>query len=197
MEEWRKYLPTFLRSFRAAMLYPCFLAIWALSMLTMGAFVIKERFILVAAAIWMPFVFFSVARVFAESDEVGNVQLSATKASGFFARIRVILASRLFWIDAGAVLALFLILPAAAGFYHVDMVLLSGFSGVVSRLLLYAIGLPLLFLLMLFARLSAWQKYEDGMPIFAQPQGRDKTAPDMMMATLANARWGRIRWEWA
>lgn len=189
MEEWRKYLPTFLRSFRAAMLYPCFLAIWALSMLTMGAFVIKERFILVAAAIWMPFVFFSVARVFAEHDEEGNTLLSALHLEGFFARARAVLCCKLFWIDVGAVLALFLILPAAAGFYHVDLVLFSGLSDGLARLCLYALGLPLLFLLMLLARLSAWQKYEDGLPIFAQPQGHEKGGPDMMMDTVARGTW--------
>jgi len=189
MEEWRKYLPIITRWFRAVMLYPCFLLIWALSMLTMGAFHIEEYTILVAAAIWMPFICFSVARVFAESDDEGNAQLSATKASGFFARVRVLLASRLFWIDAGAVLGLFLILPAAAGFYHVDLILLSGFSAGVSTLLLCAIGVPLLFALMLLARLSAWQKYEDDAPVFAQPQGRERGGPDMMMDTVARGQW--------
>ncbi len=189
MEEWRKYLPIFLRWFRAVMLYPCFLAIWALSMLTMGAFHVKEYTVLLVAAIWMPFVFFSVARVFAESDGEGNAQLAATKTSGFFARMRGLLLSRIFWIDAGFVLGLFLILPAAAGFYHVDRVLLSGFSGIVARLLLYAIGLPLLFALMLFARLSAWQKYEDDAPVFARPQGREQSGPDMAMDTMARAQW--------
>ncbi len=189
MDEWRKHLPVFLRWFRAVMLYPCFLAIWALSMLTMGAFHVKELFVLVAAAIWMPFIFFSVARVFAEGDNAGNAQLSATKKSGFFARARAAICSRIFWIDAGVVLGLFLILPAAAGFYHVDLVLLSGFSDGVSRLLLYALGVPLLFLLMLLARLSAWQKYEDEAPVFAQPQGREKSGPDMVMDTMARGQW--------
>lgn len=189
MEEWRKYIPLITRWFRAVMLYPCFLAVWALSMLTMGAFVIEELFILVAAAIWMPFVFFSVARIFAESDDEGNAQLAAMRLEGFFVRARAVLTSRLFWIDAGAVLGLFLILPAAAGFYHVDLVLLSGFSGIAARLLLYAIGVPLLFLLMLLARLSAWQKYEDDAPVFAQPQGREKGAPDIMTDTLARGQW--------
>lgn len=189
MEEWRKHLPVFLRWFRAVTLYPCFLAIWALSMLGMAAFHVEELFIWVAAAIWMPFIFFSVTRIFAESDDEGNAHLSATQAEGFFARVRAVLGSRIFWIDAGCVLGLFLILPAAAGFYHVDLVLLSDFSSVVARLLLYAIGLPLLFLLMLFARLSAWQKYEDDAPVFAQPQGREKSGPDMMMDTIARGGW--------
>ena len=189
MEEWKKYLPIITRWFRAVMLYPCFLAIWALSMLTMGAFHIKEYAILLAAAIWMPFVFFSVARVFAESDGEGNAQLTATKTSGFFARVCVLLRTRLFWIDAGVVLLLFLILPSAAGFYHVDLVLLSGVSAGISRLLLCSIGLPLLFALMLLARLSAWQKYEDDAPVFAQPQGRERGGPDVMMDTVARGQW--------
>ena len=190
MDEWRKYLPIFVRWFRAVMLYPCFLLIWVFSMLLMAGFRTEESFMLVAAALWMPFIFFSVARVFAESDDEGNLQLCTTQTSGFFARVGTLLRTPFFWIDAGFVLGFFLILPAAAAFYHVDLVLLSGFSTVVARLLLCAIGLPLLLSLMLLARLSAWQKYEDGLPIFAQPQGRDKTAPDMMMATLAQARWG-------
>lgn len=189
MEEWRKHLPVFLRWFRAVMLYPCFLCVWALSMLGMAAFHVEELFIWVAAAIWMPFIFFSVARVFAESDDEGNAKLCVTQADGFFARVGTLLRTPFFWTDTGFVLGLFLILPSAAGFYHVDLVLLSGFSGVVSRLLLYAIGLPLLFLLMLFARLSAWQKYEDGAPVFAQPQGREKSGPDMMMDTIARGGW--------
>ena len=189
MDEWRKKLPIVTRWVRAVMLYPCFLLIWALSMLTMGAFVIDEAFIRIAAAIWMPFVFFSVARVFAENDEEGNARFSATRVGTFWARVRILTCSALFWIDAGSALGFFLILPSAAGFYHVDLVLLSGFSGAASRLLLCAIGLPLLFLLMLFARLSAWQKYEDDAPVFAQPQGREKSGPDMMMDTLARGQW--------
>lgn len=189
MEEWRKYIPLITRWFRAVMLYPCFLAVWALSMLTMGAFVIEELFISVAAAIWMPFVFFSVARIFAESDVEGNARFCATQESGFFTRARAVLTSRLFWIDAGAVLGLFLILPSAAGFYHVDLVLLSGFSGIAARLLLYAIGVPLLLALILLARLSAWQKYEDDAPVFAQPQGRERGGPDVMMDTVARGQW--------
>jgi len=189
MDEWRKNLPTITRWFRAVMLYPCFLAVWTLSMLTMGAFHIKEPFIQVAAAIWMPFVFFSVARVFAENDDAGNARLSKKGKSSFFPRAGVALASSVFWIDAGIALGLFLILPAAAGFYHVDAVLFSGFSPLVARLLLYALGFPLLFSLLLFARLSAWQKYEDDAPIFAQPQGRGKTGPDMVMDTMARGQW--------
>ena len=189
MDEWKKYLPLITRLLRAVMLYPCFLLIWVLSMLTMGAFVIDEAFIRIAAAIWMPFVFFSVARVFAENDEEGNARFSATRVGTFLARARILICSPLFWIDAGFALGFFLILPSAAGFYHVDLVLLSGFSGIASRLLLCAIGLPLLFLLLLFARLSAWQKYEDDAPVFAQPQGREKSGPDMMMDTLARGQW--------
>ena len=47
----------------------------------------------------------------------------------------------------------------------------------------------LLFLLMLFAHLSAWQKYEDDAPIFAQPQGGEKSGPDMVMDTMARGQW--------
>ena len=189
MEEWKKHLPTITRWLRAAMLYPCFLLIWALSMLTMGAFVIDELFVRIAAAIWMPFVFFSVARVFAENDYVGNACFSKKSKHGFFARAGVVLSSPVFWIDPGFVLGLFLILPAAAGFYHIDEVLFSELSTLAARFCLYAIGLPLLLLLMLFARLSAWQKYEDGIPVFAQPQGREKSGPDMAIDTLARAQW--------
>ena len=189
MDEWRKHLPVIIRWVRAALLYPCFLLIWALSMLTMGAFYIKEPFVGIAAAIWMPFVFFSVARVFAENDEEGNARLAATRTGGFFARARTVICSSLFWIDAGFVLGLFLILPAAAGFYHVHVVLFSDFSPVIARLFLCALGAPLLFALMLLARLSAWQKYEDDAPVFAQPNDREKTGPDMVMDTLARGQW--------
>ena len=124
----KKSLPLLVRFFRAAALYPCFLAIWALSMVTMGAFFVKEVFLLVAAAIWMPFVFFSVARVFAEQDKEGNRMLAETRAESLWGRIRVLLCSPVFWIDAGVVLALFLVLPAALGFFHVKYVVLAGLS---------------------------------------------------------------------
>ena len=189
MEDWRKYLPLIIRWIRAAFLYPCFLLIWVLSMLTMGAFVIDEAFIVIAAAIWMPFVFFSVARVFAENDDEGNARLSALGVSGFWHRACTICRTPFFWIETGFALGTFFILPAAAGFYHVHVVLFSGFSPLVARLLLYALGLPLLFALMLFARLSAWQKYEDDAPIFAQPNDREKTGPDMVTDTLARGQW--------
>lgn len=189
MEEWKKYLPVITRWVRAAFLYPCFLLIWVLSMVTMGAFVIDEAFIVIAAAIWTFFVFFSVARIFAENDDEGNARLSALGVHGFLHRACVLCRTPFFWIDAGFVLGTFFILPAAAGFYHVHVVLFSGFSPLVARLLLYALGLPLLFALMLFARLSAWQKHEDDAPVFAQPQGREKTGPDMMMDTVARGQW--------
>ena len=189
MEDWKKYIPVFLRCFRAVMLYPYFLLVWLLSMLTMGAFVSQEQVILAVAAIWMPFVFFSAARIFAESDEEGNLALASTGASGFFARLRVVLTSRVFWIDGGVVLGLFLILPTSAGFYHVRDVLFSGFSNTVARLFVCLVGVPLLFLLMLLARLSAWQKYEDGAPVFKQPDAPESRGPDMLTDTVARARW--------
>ncbi len=189
MDEWRKYLPLITRLVRAAFLYPSFLLVWVLSMLTMGAFVIDEAFIRIAAAIWMPFVFFSVARIFAENDDEGNARFSALHVSGFWRRARVLCCSSLFWIDAGFVLGLFLILPSAAGFYHVHVVLFSGFSAGLARLLLCLLGAPLLFALTLLARLSAWQKFEDGAPIFAQPNDREKSGPDMVMDTMARGQW--------
>lgn len=189
MENWKRYIPLYLRLFRAFMLYPCFLLIWALSMLTMAGFHTDAQFILTAAAIWMPFVFFSVARIFAESDAQGNAALGDMEGRSFFSRIGAVLCSRSFWIDAAFPLGLFLILPAEAGFYHVDLVLLSGFSGVVARLLLYAIGLPLLFVLLLFARLSAWQKHIDDSPVFKQPDAPERSGPDLVTDTVARARW--------
>ena len=189
MEEWTKYLPVITRAVRAVMLYPCFLVIWVLSMLTMAGFRTEDLALLTAAAIWMPFVFFSTARVFAESDDEGNARLCATGAERFFARVRAVLGSRIFWIDAGVVLGLFLILPATAGFYHVEMVFFAGLSGGIARLVMCAVGVPLLFLLMLLARLSAWQKYEDRAPVFAQAASPEKHGPDMVMDTIARGKW--------
>jgi hypothetical protein len=42
---------------------------------------------------------------------------------------------------------------------------------------------------MLLARLSAWQRFEDGVPVFAQPQGCEKSGPDMMTDTVARGQW--------
>ena len=189
MNEKSKRLPLIVRCLRAVLLYPCFLLIWSLCMLTMAGFRTEDQPLLLAAALFMPFIFFSAARVFAEQDKEGNAELAESGAEALWARIRVLLGSHLFWIDAGTVLGLFLILPAAAGFYHVDLVFLSGLSPWGARLMLYAVGVPLLFLLMLWARLSAWQKHLDDAPVFAQPGTAEKTGPDMAMDTLARAKW--------
>lgn len=191
MDDWKKYLPVFMRWFRAVMLYPCFLLIWSVCMLTMAAFHVKEPFVMVTAAIFMPFLFFSVSRVFAEQDEEGNATFAISKAEGLRARVRVLLCSRLFWCDAGVVLALVALLPYEAGLYHVNAVLLSGLAlpRILRSLLLCAIALPLFFCLLLWARLSAWQKYMDDAPVFAQPTAHEKRAPDMMMDTVARGQW--------
>ncbi len=192
MEDWKKYLPVFMRYFRAFLLYPCFLFIWALSGVTMTTFRTEEMMLIVGAALFMPFIFFSVARVFAEHDEEGNAILAATGKEGIWARARAVLCSRVFWIDAGIVLALVALLPYEAGLYHVNVALFSGHSTLargVRSLLLCAVALPLFFLLLLWARLSAWQKYVDDAPVFAQPHASEKRGPDMVMDTMARGQW--------
>ncbi|MBE6630333.1 MAG: hypothetical protein E7624_05730 [Ruminococcaceae bacterium] len=191
MEDWKKYLPVFMRYFRAFALYPVFLLIWAICMLTMAAFHVKELFVTVTAAIFMPFIFFSVSRVFAEQDDEGNAMLAATGAQGLWARVRAVLCTRVFWIDAGVVLALAALLPFEAGLYHVNAMLFSGLAlpRILRSLLLCAVALPLFLCLLLWARLSAWQKYMDDAPVFAQPTAPEKSGPDMVMDTMARGQW--------
>ncbi len=184
-ENWRAYIPLYLRLFRAFCLYPCFLLIWVLCMISATAFRTEERALLIAAAIAVPFILFSVLRVFSEKDITANRYFAASEAEGFFARARVVLSSRFFLIDLAFVAGFVLLLPFEAGFYHVALGLSPTLTRTATKLLVLAIALPLLFLLLLWARLSAWQNHLDRERTLP---GEERTAPDMIMATFAHAR---------
>ena len=149
------------------------------------AFRTEDTHLRIAAAIAMPFILFSVLRIFSEQDKAANVHFAATEAEGFWARARVVACSRFFLIDLAFVLGFALLLPFEAGFYHVAL----GFSPTLNRagrkLLVLTVALPLLALLLLWARLSAWQNHLDRERTLP---GEERTAPDLIMQTFAHAR---------
>ncbi len=185
-ERWRAYIPLYLRLFRSFCLYPSFLLIWALSMVCATAFRTEETFLLIAAAIAMPFILFSVLRVFSEQDTAANARFAASEAEGFFARARVVVTSRAFLIDLAFLVGLLLLLPFEAGFYHLSLGFAFAETRTLKKLLVLAIGLPLVTLLLLWARLSAWQNHLDRERTLP---AEERTAPDMMMATVAHAQY--------
>ena len=186
MEDWRSCLPVYLRYFRYVMLYPVSLLVWSLCMLTMTSFFSKEVSLHVAAALFAPFIFFSVARVFAEHEE-DNAKGFA-EGEGFFARALAVLVSRHFLVQTAIVAGFLLLLPFEAGFYHVYLLFFAKkeLSRAVIKLGVLAIGLPLWLVLLLLAQLSARQKAVDDKRGAPSPERR---APDMMMETVAHARW--------
>lgn len=189
MEDWRKYIPLYLRLVRGFFLYPCFLLIWACCMLTMSAFFTEAFYLHLTAALFTPFVFFSVARVFSEQDKAGIATYVQGGTEGIWQRALVVLRSRGFLIDLGFVLGSILLLPFEAGFYNLSRVLDAGRAlsrfGIKGFVLL--IALPLFSLLLLWARLSAWQKHADDT---RRHPGSEQTGPDLMTDTIARARWG-------
>ncbi len=186
MENWRQYIPLYLRIFRAFWLYPCFLLIWALCTLAMGGFG-EDPYLNVAAACFMPLVYFSVVRVFSEADGAAIAQYRESGATGLLSRARVVVCSRSFLLDAGFVAAFLLILPFEAGFYNFGAILATAeLSRGAIKLIALAVGLPLFFLLSVWARLSAWQRSADKARAIPAPE---QSAPDMMMETLARGKW--------
>ncbi len=185
-EKKRVYMERYLRAVRAFFLYPCFLLIWSLSMLCATAFRTKEGAILLAAAIAMPFILFSVLRVFSEQDTKANRDFAKTGAETLGRRIAVAVRSRYFLTDLAFVCAFALVLPVEAGFYHISLLFTGLGSRALAKLVTLAVGLPLVALLLLWARLSAWQNHLDHAR--AHPE-EGRPAPDMMMATVAHAQY--------
>lgn len=185
-ERWRAYIPLYLRLFRGFCLYPCFLLIWALSMVSATAFFTKETHLLIAAAIAMPFILFTVLRIFAQQDEAANLHFATSGAKGLWQRVRTVLRSRFYLTDLAFLAGFLLLLPFEAGFYHVALWLSPALARSQKKLIVLAIGLPLLALLSLWARLSAWQHHLD---LVRTLPGEERSAPDMMMEAVAHARY--------
>ena len=126
MENWRRYIPLYMRIFRAFWLYPCFLLVWVLCALCMGSFG-EDVYMRIAAACFMPFVYFSVVRVFAEADCEGIARCEAAcEGQGLLCRAWTVIRSRGFLIEIAMIGAFTLILPFEAGFFHLADVLFGG-----------------------------------------------------------------------
>ena len=177
-KDWKAYIPLYLRVFRTLSIYPVFLLIWLFSNLFMGTFRSEESMMVLAAGVFAYFIFFSVARVFAECDASANLAFVASGAEGALARARVVLCSRVYLFELAAVMGFVLILPFEAGLYPFGALLVAlGFSRMATKWILLAVTLPLHAWLLLHARLSAWQKYVDEGRTKLQGEQR---APDLM-----------------
>ncbi len=185
-ERWRAYIPLYLRLFRSFCLYPAFLLIWASCMVCTTAFFTKEVHLLIAAAVAMPFILFTVLRIFAEQDATANAHFAASSDKGLWRRVCTVLRSRFYLIDLAFLAGFLLVLPFEAGFYHVALWFSPTLTRSGKKLIVLAIGLPLLALLSLWARLSAWQHHLD---LERTLPGEERSAPDMMLATVAHARY--------
>ena len=183
-EDWKRYIPLYLRIFRTVVLYPFFLLVWLFCNLAMTTFRTEYVYMFWLSAIFTYFIYFSVARVFFEGDAQTNTRFAESGAEGLWHRVRVVICSRAFFVDFAVAAFWLIVLPIEAGMYPL-CVLWGGLSRGGIKLLLLALNLPLFFLITLWARLSAWQNHVDGgRSKLGEPQ---RSAPDMSMHTMARA----------
>ncbi len=157
-------LATFLRVVRAISLYTAFVLIHLVTAFFFRTSqiegLVNETVIAnVVRTLMIPLVFFSVARVFAEEDFTTNASLGMNDDLGFFARIGRLFAHSDVRLECLLVLGAVALLPTRVGFFPLANLLPC--DGLLCELLTTAIALPIVALLYLFARLSAWQKYVD------------------------------------
>ena len=189
MEKWRDYIPIYLRFCRTILIYPCFLLVWVLCMFSLSAFYSEERSIHIAAVIVGVLVFFSVLRTFADHDVEVNGACAESGAKGIRARCGVLLHRPAVLCELISFLLFMLILPPEAGFYSFSAAF--GLEPTLSRFALkgivLAVYLPLFFLVALWARLSAWQKYVEEHS-YLTLRG-EAAAPDLMSEVEARGTW--------
>ena len=202
MDNENRTLTLFLRVMRALASYLVFLTVWLFC-----AFLFRPTHLSelpnvavmghAVRALMLPFIYFSVMRVFAEEDAVTNAALGVQNVTGLQARVRRLLRTPTCLIDVAAPLALAAILPVGAGYYQLAEALFGGLSltGVTRKLLVLSVVLPSLFLLSLFARLSAWQKHTDGRgargEVRMEREGAD--IPAMIAHTAGAHPYGGVR----
>lgn len=188
MEKWRDYIPIYLRFCRTIAIYPCFLIAWVLSMFSLSAFYSEERSIHIAAVIVGVLAFFSVVRTFADHDTEVNALCAQSEAKGIRARCAVLLRRPAFLCELISFLVFMLVLPPEAGFYSFSAAFgLTALSRAQIKLIVLAVHLPLFFVVALWARLSAWQKYvEDHSYLTLRGEA---LAPDLMSEVEARGTW--------
>lgn len=202
MDQRNTALFLFLRVMRALCAYLVFLTVWLFcAFLFRPTHLAELPNVAVMAhavrALMLPFIYFSVMRVFAEEDNAINAALDAKNVTGLLARIRCVLCSPACLIDIAAPLALAAILPVGAGYHQLAEVLFGGLSlaGVTRKLLVLCVVLPSLFILSLWARLSAWQKHTDGRgargEVTMEREGAD--IPAMIAHTAGAHAYGGVR----
>ena len=154
--DFKKYLPYYMRVWRGLASYFLFVVVMALgsvlfrtSVQTIDPEIAEGVLPSVLRAIFIPFVFASVVRVSAERDTVMHREIypGTDEMEGFGQSLLSVLRCRYFWIEAGIVLGLGAVLPAACGFYPLEDILFrhSTLSPVLQGLLLRCIILPFFF----------------------------------------------------
>lgn len=163
MEEFKKYIPIYLRICRSLIFYFLFLAILGLSYLFSG-------FVKITGAILLPLVFYSTSRVFGETDkkliDLALAYRTEKDVHHCMPRemLRLILTSKDLVLELGILLALPILFPIELGFSpFADLVLGAIASRTLKKLLTLAIVLPAFFGLWLFSRYSAffWIAYRE------------------------------------
>lgn len=163
MEDFKKYLPIYLRICRTVALYFAFLAIFGICYLFTG-------FAKLAGAILLPLVFHSTARVFGETDrKLGELALAYRMEKDIHhcmprEILRLILTSKDLLLELGILLALPIIFPIELGFNPLATLLLGATAPrALKKLLTLAIMLPVFFGVWLLSRYSAffWIAYRE------------------------------------
>lgn len=163
MDEFRKYLPAYLRVMRSLSLYFLFLLIFTVARYCAGD-------VALVSVILMPLVLHSTARVFGETDRhLRDLALLYREARDVHHRspreiLRLVLGSRPLRIELIVLLLLPILLPLEMGFGPLGSLLFgsASVSRALKKLAIMAIVLPIFFGIWLLSRYSAvmWWAYE-------------------------------------
>ena len=197
-EENSRALSLFLRIMRGFSLYASFILIHLVASFCFRASQLQgleeELLILLSVrTLLIPLVFFSVARIFAEEDHAINRTLGDPTDLHLFAKFCRLFSSKALLLEGGIVLTLALALPANVGFFSLkSLFALTSLPTAFHGLVITAIELPLLSLLYLLARISAWQKYADerGARGEITRAAEQSEVADMVMHTASDATFG-------
>ena len=168
-----RYLSRYFAIARLLLLYPTFLLVNAVCLLTQNVYKAVDIPTYIIGAVFSFFVLFSVARVFAENDLDTNRTFAETGATTLRERALVVLRSRSFLTGLGIAFAFLLVLPLEASHYALTILWFGegGFSSIGARLAIVSVSLPITAFLLFWARLSAWQHYVGSMSIYLAAQG--------------------------
>lgn len=168
----KKALPYYLRIWRGLAAYLLFVIVMALGALlfrtstqTVDPEVAEGIMPSVLRAVFIPFLFATIVRVLSERDPLmqDEIYVGADDFGSFKENLLLVLRCRYFWIEAGVILTLGAILPAAWGFYPLDDILFRGsaLSPVMQKLLLLCIILPFFFVTLLWQHTMALYHWYD------------------------------------